>query len=106
MTNEYKCRWRNNGNCLKGLPGTKCDNRNCAAQYPIKLKTNIKMNNVLFSSASEVWATPQNLFDELNAEFNFTLDPCALPDNAKCAKYFTPEDDGLAQCWGGGACFL
>lgn len=59
------------------------------------------MNTVLFSSASEVWATPQNLFDELNAEFNFTLDPCALPDNAKCEKFYTPEDDGLAQCWGG-----
>lgn len=59
------------------------------------------MDRVLFSSANEVWATPQNLFDELNAEFNFTLDPCALPDNAKCAKYYTPEDDGLAQSWEG-----
>ena len=61
---------------------------------------------VMFSSASEVWATPQNLFDELNAEFNFTLDPCALPDNAKCARYYTPEDDGLAQSWGGGTGIL
>lgn len=59
------------------------------------------MNKVLFSSVNEVWATPQHLFDDLNAEFNFTLDPCALPDNAKCAKYYTPEDDGLAQDWGG-----
>lgn len=60
------------------------------------------MNKVLFSSANDVWATPQNLFDELDQEFNFTLDPCALPDNAKCAKYYTPAEDGLAQSWGGG----
>jgi site-specific DNA-methyltransferase (adenine-specific) len=59
------------------------------------------MNKVLFSSANDVWATPQNLFDELDKEFNFTLDPCALPDNAKCAKYYTPAEDGLAQSWGG-----
>lgn len=59
------------------------------------------MNKVLFSSANDVWATPQNLFDELDQEFNFTLDPCALPDNAKCAKYYTPAEDGLAQSWGG-----
>lgn len=63
------------------------------------------MNKVLFSSVNEVWATPQHLFDDLNAEFNFTLDPCALPDNAKCAKYYTPEDDGLAQDWEGETVF-
>lgn len=56
---------------------------------------------VLFSSKDEVWATPQDFFDKLNEEFHFTLDPCALPENAKCAKYFTPEDDGLQQNWGG-----
>jgi len=43
--------------------------------------------------------TPQDLFDELNDEFHFTLDPCAMPQNTKCAKYFTPEDDGLKQDW-------
>lgn len=59
------------------------------------------MNGVLFSSATDVWATPQDLFDKLNAEFGFNLDPCALPENAKCEKYFTPEINGLAQSWGG-----
>lgn len=59
------------------------------------------MNSVLFSSATDVWATPQDLFDKLNAEFDFNLDPCALPENAKCKKYFTPELNGLTQCWGG-----
>lgn len=45
------------------------------------------------------WATPQELFDSLNAEFNFTLDPCATPENAKCEKFYTIEQDGLVQCW-------
>ena len=56
---------------------------------------------VMFSSKNEVWATPQKFFDELNGEFGFNLDPCALPENAKCDKYFTPDDDGLKQDWGG-----
>lgn len=57
--------------------------------------------SVHFSSATDVWATPQSLFDELNAEFAFTLDVCALPENAKCDRYFTPETDGLTQAWTG-----
>jgi site-specific DNA-methyltransferase (adenine-specific) len=57
------------------------------------------MNHVLFSSKNEVWATPQDFFDKLNEEFRFTLDPCALPDNAKCKRFYTPEQDGLAQSW-------
>lgn len=59
------------------------------------------INPALFSSANEVWATPQDFFDKLNDEFGFNLDPCALPENAKCDKYFTPEIDGLTQNWGG-----
>lgn len=60
------------------------------------------MNKVLFSSNSNEWATPQSLFDELNKEFNFTLDPCANEQNHKCALYYTMQDDGLRQNWGGG----
>lgn len=50
---------------------------------------------------TEVWETPADLFAELDEEYGFTLDPCALPENAKCEKYFTPEDDGLSKNWGG-----
>jgi site-specific DNA-methyltransferase (adenine-specific) len=57
------------------------------------------MDRVIFSSKNDVWSTPQEFFNELNREFGFTLDPCALPENAKCSKYFTPETDGLAQDW-------
>ena len=58
------------------------------------------MDKVMFSSASDEWATPQDFFDKLNAEFGFTLDPCANSDNHKCDKYFTKEQDGLVQDWG------
>lgn len=55
----------------------------------------------LLSSQTDEWATPQALFDELNGTFHFTLDPCATPENAKCAKFYTKEQDGLKQDWGG-----
>jgi phage N-6-adenine-methyltransferase len=55
--------------------------------------------STLFSSRRQDWATPQHLYDELTEEFRFTLDPCATRDNAKCERYFTPDDDGLSQDW-------
>lgn len=57
--------------------------------------------SAVFSSNSDLWGTPQKLFDELNAEFGFDLDSCALPANAKCPNFFSPEDDGLTQSWQG-----
>ena len=54
----------------------------------------------LFSSASDNWGTPQEFFDGLNAEFGFTLDPCADELNHKCEKYFTKKQNGLLQDWG------
>ena len=56
---------------------------------------------LMFSSKSDLWETPQDLFDKLNAEFRFTLDVCATADNAKCLRYYTPEQDGLSQPWEG-----
>ncbi|MFW3518620.1 DNA N-6-adenine-methyltransferase [Staphylococcus caprae] len=55
--------------------------------------------SVHFSSKSNEWYTPQYLFDELNEKYQFTLDPCASHENAKCDKYFTIEDDGLTKDW-------
>ena len=52
-------------------------------------------NNVMFSSKTDAWATPQRFFDELNREFNFELDVCATPENAKCRRFYTKEQDGL-----------
>ena len=60
-----------------------------------------RLTKGVFSSTTDLWETPQDFYDRLNDEFHFDLDPCALPDNAKCEKYFTPEDDGLKQDWQG-----
>ena len=57
--------------------------------------------SVHFSSKTDQWATPQDFFNELDREFDFTLDPCADKDNAKCTKYYTADDDGLSKDWGG-----
>jgi phage N-6-adenine-methyltransferase len=57
------------------------------------------LNPSLYSSSKTDWGTPQFLFDRLNLEFNFDLDVCAVPANAKCKRYFTPEIDGLKQEW-------
>jgi phage N-6-adenine-methyltransferase len=56
---------------------------------------------VAFSSASDDWATPPHVFRELDAEFGFDLDVCASATNARCVRYFTRDDDGLAQEWRG-----
>jgi site-specific DNA-methyltransferase (adenine-specific) len=61
--------------------------------------------SVHYSSKSNEWFTPQNVFDELNCEFGFDLDPCATSENAKCKKFFTMEQDGLAQDWTGSRVF-
>lgn len=56
---------------------------------------------LMFSSKTDLWETPQDLFDKLNNEFQFTLDVCATPENAKCDKFYTKEQDGLKHPWKG-----
>jgi len=58
------------------------------------------VSKALFSSEKINWGTPQWLFDALNAEFGFTLDPCADEENHKCKRYFTEKDNGLEKDWG------
>lgn len=59
------------------------------------------MNKVLMQSGKDDWETPQALFEELDREFHFTLDPCSTHENAKCAKHYTAEENGLQMSWGG-----
>lgn len=59
------------------------------------------MQNIHFSSATDEWATPQDLFDKLDTEFDFTIDVCATPENAKCKQYYTKGDNALIQEWRG-----
>ena len=58
-------------------------------------------NELMFSSKTDLWSTPQDFFNKLNEEFNFSLDPCATHENKKCQKYFTKETDGLSKSWEG-----
>lgn len=57
--------------------------------------------NVMYSSKSNEWSTPQEFYDELDKEFHFTLDPCSTEENHKCEKFFTQKENGLVQNWGG-----
>lgn len=57
------------------------------------------MNRGLFTSSTCEWATPQYVFDALDAEFGFTLDVCATAANAKCPRYFDATANGLQQPW-------
>ncbi len=65
----------------------------------------MKNLKTMLSSESMVWETPQEFFDELNKEFNFTLDPCATKETAKYKKYYTEKDDGLSKDWSGEVVF-
>ena len=63
-------------------------------------------NNGRYNGNGREWGTPPDLFARLDAEFKFTLDPCATPANAKCERYFTEEIDGLKQDWSGERVFM
>lgn len=63
-------------------------------------------NKVMFSSNDMTYATPQELFERLNQEFHFTLDPCCVKETAKCEKYYTPKEDGLIQDWSNDIVFM
>lgn len=55
----------------------------------------------MMSSNTDMWETPQDLFDAYNSVYDFDIDVCAVPQNAKCERYFTPDVDGLKQDWVG-----
>ncbi|MGI8962724.1 MAG: DNA N-6-adenine-methyltransferase, partial [Bryobacteraceae bacterium] len=54
---------------------------------------------VHYSKKTDEWPTPKWLFQALDREFRFTLDPCSTDQNAKCAKHFTRKENGLIQPW-------
>ena len=55
----------------------------------------------LFSHNIDEYETPQDLYESLNDEFGFNLDPCSTDSNCKCTLHFTVEEDGLKQSWSG-----
>lgn len=58
-------------------------------------------DSIHFQSKAHDWETPQAFFDKLNAEFGFTVDAAASPENAKCERFWTYRENGLAQDWRG-----
>lgn len=58
-------------------------------------------SNLMFSSKTDQWVTPDDFFTALDNEFHFTLDPCADESNHKCSVYYNKEQNGLLQEWGG-----
>jgi site-specific DNA-methyltransferase (adenine-specific) len=59
----------------------------------------VKGQDQLFSSASDEWSTPDDLWRKLDTEFHFDLDVCASAENFKCSRYFDIATNGLAQPW-------
>ena len=57
------------------------------------------MKKILWSSKSDEWETPQDVYDALHVEFDFQIDLAATPQNAKCEKFFTTRDDALGKSW-------
>ena len=60
---------------------------------------------LMFSTGTSYWSTPQYLFDELNKKFNFTIDVCADTTNKKVKKYFDIKSNGLVQSWQNNICW-
>lgn len=62
---------------------------------------------VMFSSKTDEWETPQWLFDKLQEQYGeFTLDVCATRDNKKCRDFYSRELDGLKHSWQGEICWM
>jgi site-specific DNA-methyltransferase (adenine-specific) len=57
------------------------------------------VDEALYSSEVHTWATPWELFCPLNGEFDFTIDVCALPFNAKIPRFWSPIDNALKLPW-------
>lgn len=59
------------------------------------------INKGLFTSNTDMWETPWDFYNSLDAKYHFETDVCATERNAKAMKFFTPEMNGLAQEWTG-----
>lgn len=77
-----------------------------ATENPAVLSTAHTRNNGRYNGNGRHWETPPEIFNPLHAEFAFTLDPCCTAQTAKAETFYTEEDDGLRQPWGGHRVFM
>ena len=59
----------------------------------------MSINSGLMTSTTDLWSTPQDFFDAYNDVYHFDVDVCATNENALCAKFYSPEEDGLSKEW-------
>ena len=52
------------------------------------------------------WRTPDRVFADLHAEFDFTVDACANDENALLSRYWTERDEPLLRSWDGERVFM
>lgn len=57
-------------------------------------------------SSTTVRKTPKEFYDWLDGQMHFTVDVCANEKNHQHPRYFSPEDNGLAQSWEGETFFM
>lgn len=67
---------------------------NCAVTHMAATR-----NNGRYNGNGREWETPPGIFDPLDREFHFTLDPCATATTAKCEHFFVESDNGLLRDW-------
>lgn len=56
---------------------------------------------ILPRGGNQEWCTPRPLFEKMNELYQYTIDAAASPENALLPRYYTREQDGLAQDWTG-----
>lgn len=64
------------------------------------------VSRVHYSSATDEWGTPRELFDKYLVRYALDLDVCATPGREMLPRYFSPEQDGLKQPWGKARCWM
>ena len=63
--------------------------------------SSVMTDPVMFSSQQSEWETPQELFEHLHKKYKFTVDAAASIFNAKLPRFWSKENNGLAQNWEG-----
>lgn len=63
-------------------------------------------NRGRYNGNGREWATPPEIFDPLDAEFDFTVDACATAKNTKCKRFWSEQRNGLKQNWRGERVFM